>query len=281
MDLIKFAERYRVYNNPIEGRLEYGGKLLTYQSDFLDSLVENRFTISLASRQMTMTTLLATYIAHTLIFGTEEKLIYISPKLDQSRYFVNIVRDILAKYINENPDTVVITNTTKLELFLSNGNRIKAMSSSTDSMRGYSVTKVFIDQAAFIRNLEDIYSAIMSSLATNGCLHMVTTPNGLNFFASLYLNQSSFLTRRYRYTLNPIKFTPQHIKQLRNDIDERIWQQEMELEFVTNAPFDYLIQCRVKEDIFTGINQRLILKKESMSNYLRGLIQDDLKNNSI
>ncbi len=67
MNIIEFAEDFGIFFSPVKATWVTDNKLQQYEKDFLSDLVEHRFTLALASRQMNMTTLLATYAAYRLI----------------------------------------------------------------------------------------------------------------------------------------------------------------------------------------------------------------------
>ena len=62
MNIIEFTEKYNTFYSPFHDWVKEC-TLLYYERDFLNSLMDNKFTINLHSRQMNITQLMAAYAA--------------------------------------------------------------------------------------------------------------------------------------------------------------------------------------------------------------------------
>jgi hypothetical protein len=274
MNIIEFAEKYGVYVDPTNG-WKYGLKLQEYEVHFLHELIEQRFTLNLASRQMHITTLTSIYAAHSLIFGEDESIVTMGPNMDYNHNFINKVRIIVLNY---NPNTKFVRDN-KRELQLFNGNRIKGVAAH-DGLRGYGIDTILIDNPIYINQFEKIFPAIISgvSVRKDSKIHMFSQTNGLDFFSKLYTeNDNGFKKNKYHYSLNSY-YTEDKIKELKTSLSENAWRQEMELEFISvNEPKERILQVRIDEDTYNNISKRLMELDLSMSEYLRKLISNDLQ----
>ncbi len=282
MKLINFAEQYLTYHDPIKGEWVVGVKLQHYEKNFLKSLSAFNYTANIASRQMHMSTLMATYIAHAMIFD-KKKIGVMGNNLDQSKEMISKIRLIIKNYILKNPLKVNIFDENKRVITLNNGGAVKAFINNGIAGCSQNVDILFIDHAAFIYNLREIIVAMTPTLAVGGSLHMVSTPNGINEFHKLYSNgltgRNKYLAGRYQYSLNS-KYTPEWVEDMKRSIsnDDR-WRQEMELEFFSaDRAKNKMVQFRLTTELFDKIEMRAYEKKLSVSKYLRNLIDNDLQN---
>jgi hypothetical protein len=96
----------------------------------------------------------------------------------------------------------------KLSLRLKNGSKIQAKSSNTDSARSEAVSLLLIDEAGFIDNIEETYTAAQQTLATGGQCMALSTPNGVgNWFhrtwARAESGENSFIPIKLPWTVHP------------------------------------------------------------------------------
>jgi hypothetical protein len=73
---------------------------------------------------------------------------------------------------------------------LENNSRVIAAATSSDNIRGYSINLLFIDEAAFIENWDSFFTSVYPTISsgTESKIVLVSTPNGLNHFYSLWVN---------------------------------------------------------------------------------------------
>lgn len=283
MNIIEFAEKYNVFYNAVKGSYEHGVELQQYEKDFLNNLSENRFTIDLQSRQMNITTLLSVYASYNLIYGNDDRTIYLANKIDMGYHFNELVRNILYHYCEANELSYEkmcnINNKNKIEI---NDNILIVRSATPDAFRGMTVNRILIDQAAFIEPLERMFSAMMCVTSIKDSqIHMVSTPNSSNFFQSLYVCDNVFKKSKYHYSLNPKRFTPENLEAIKRSIgyDSDMWGQEMEMEFISyKSGKGRNLQVRVDEETYYKLIARIHELGVNTSDYIRNLIEKDLQN---
>jgi hypothetical protein len=96
----------------------------------------------------------------------------------------------------------------KLSLRLKNGSKITAKSSNADAARSEAVSLLLIDEAAFIDNIEETFTAAQQTLATGGQCMALSTPNGIgNWFHQTWekaeTGENSFLPVRLPWSVHP------------------------------------------------------------------------------
>lgn len=276
MNIIEFAEKYGIIriNNELVNCIE----LQDYEKDFLGSLVENKLTATVASRQMHMSTLLSVYITYNLIFGENETIAILDTKMDLVANKMRNVNLMLNHYMERNPNSIDYKINNKTKLKLSNENSLIGVV-GIGGFCGYRFTKIIIDNAAFIDNLNSLYSTILPMVGSSGSVHMVSCPNQIEFFHSIYSNpNNSFKKNAYHYSLNS-RYTPERINEMRTYLSKAQWRQEMEMEFfIPERPQrNRTLQVRVDGETYIEVTKRLVQLDMNISEYLYDLIYKDLQ----
>jgi hypothetical protein len=115
---------------------------------------------------------------------------------------------------------------------------------ATRSIRGRAFSRIIIDEAAFIPDLENIWTqAIQPTLATtNGDALFVSTPNGMNYFYSLFL-KGKYKEANYESFHFPSSSSPfvdkAFLESIKKDVSDETYRQEYEAEPLssTGNPF--------------------------------------------
>jgi hypothetical protein len=80
----------------------------------------------------------------------------------------------------------------KLSLKFKNGSQIKAISSSNTGARSEALSLLVVDEAAFIRDIDEIWLSAQSTLSTGGAAIVLSTPNGVgNWFHKMWVDGES------------------------------------------------------------------------------------------
>jgi hypothetical protein len=99
-----------------------------------------------------------------------------------------------------------ISNNNKLELILSNGSQIKAVSSKPDSARSEALSLLIIDEFAFCPESTEIWTSAQMTLATGGAAILLSTPNGVgNTFHQLWQKAEQGTAETGLGRINPIR----------------------------------------------------------------------------
>ena len=187
MDAVYFMKKYCVIQHPQRGKIPF--HLFAFQETCLDEFDKHRFNIILKSRQLGLSTLSAGYILWKMIFNEDYKVLVIATKVTVAKNLVEKVRvmhDLLPIWLRDGDSASVEDN--KLSLQLRNGANVKAVTSSPDAGRSEALSLLVIDEAAFIRDIDQIWIAAQSTLSTGGSAIVLSTPNGVgNWFHSTWV----------------------------------------------------------------------------------------------
>ena len=127
----------------------------------------------------------------------------------------------------------------KLSLRLKNGSKITAKSSNADAARSEAVSLLLIDEAAFIDNIEETFTAAQQTLATGGQCMALSTPNGIgNWFHMTWekaeSGENSFLPIKLPWTVHPERDQSWRDQQ-NQDLGPRMAGQECDCDFLASG----------------------------------------------
>jgi len=170
-----FINRYVQIQHPIRGRIPF--HTYPFQDDCLKDFVDHRFNIVVKSRQLGLSTLTAAYAVWLALFRKDKTVLVIATKLAVAQNFIKKVKIALSAipkwmWITE----ITAKNTQAIEF--SNGSMIKAVPTSDDAGRSEALSLLIVDEAAFIRNFDELWKGLYPTLSTGGRVIVVSTPNG-------------------------------------------------------------------------------------------------------
>ena len=171
-----FFNRYVNIQHPIRGSIPF--KTFPFQDDCVDAFEEHRFNIILKSRQLGLSTITAAYSAWLAIFHKDKNVLVIATKLAVAQNFIRKVKFV----IQSMPKWLLIpqiVNNNKQAIEFSNGSTIKAIPTSEDAGRSEALTLLIVDEAAFVRNFDTLWTGLYPTLSTGGRAIVLSTPNGV------------------------------------------------------------------------------------------------------
>jgi len=191
LDPIYFMKKYCVIQHPTRGKIPF--HLYPFQENCLTDFKENRFNIILKSRQLGLSTLSAGFILWKMLFNEDFNALVIATKVTVAKNLVEKVRvmhDLLPVWLRDGGNSSVEDN--KLSLKLKNGSQVKAIASSPDAGRSEALSLLVVDEAAFIRDIDEIWLSAQSTLSTGGSAIVLSTPNGVgNWFHKMWVEGES------------------------------------------------------------------------------------------
>lgn len=164
-------------------------KLYPYQKRILKALVENRFNVVLASRQIGKTTILTIFALWMVCFTDDYRVLLIANKESTA---INIFKRIrLAYEMLPNFLKPGVIEYAKTGLVLANGSSIGISTTTSDAARGESINCLLIDEAAFIpaEFMNDFWESVFPVISSSkrSKIFMLSTPNGVgNLFYNIY-----------------------------------------------------------------------------------------------
>jgi hypothetical protein len=267
-----------------------------YQIEFIRNIHNIDKNIIVKSRQMHVSSMMALYIAWYVIFNYDKNVVIISHSSESTKNILEQIKFILISYSADN----FVTNN-KTELRLKNGCRIQAIGPYRDAGRGCAIDFLYIDEAAFIKNFEEIYMGLGMSISSikGAKFVMASTPKDNSMFNKLFLGageNSYFNPIRLHWSIHPVysigitedddkespfQYTSPWFEEFfNNKYRFDISQVEQELDCVVRYQDETnktkTISLRVDGDLYKKIQGRLN-PGESTSDYIRGLIEKDLR----
>ena len=234
-DPVFFMRNYCYIQHPKRGKIKFN--LFPFQEDSLSELRDNRYNVILKSRQLGISTLSAGFALWSMLFAEDFNVLVIATTQEVAKNLVTKVRvmhDNLPSWLK---GTVEADN--KLSLKFKNGSQIKAVSSATTGARSEALSLLIVDEAAFIRNIEEIWIASQATLSTGGGAIVLSTPNGVgNWFHSTWADAESGINGFHTIKLH-WQVHPERDQAWRNEqtqlLGERGAAQECDCDFVSSG----------------------------------------------
>lgn len=169
-----FIKTYCYIQHPIRGKI----KLETYnfQDDCVKAFEDHRLNIVLKSRQLGLSTICAAYALWMALFFKNKNILVIATKFATAQNFTKKV-----KYALESlPKWLILPNFeyNQKEVRFDNGSKITAIPTSEDAGRSEALSLLIVDEAAFIKNFEEIWTGLNSTISRGGRAIVLSTPNG-------------------------------------------------------------------------------------------------------
>jgi hypothetical protein len=209
-------------------------KTYKFQKDLLNDFHDHRYNVILKSRQMGISTIVSGYVAWMMLFFKEKNILVMATKQNTAIEIVDKVRDMVESV----PDflkiaRVTTNNRTKFEL--SNGSKIQGTPTSKDAGRGQALSLLIIDEAAFVDDMEDLWTGLLPTVSTGGRCIALSTPNGVgNWFHKTYVDAESgannFKPTRLPWTVHP-EYTQEWFINMTKNMSKRDIAQEFECNF--------------------------------------------------
>ena len=185
-DPVYFTETYMKIISIDDGLINF--KLYDYQKEMLKSMNDNRNTVIATARQAGKSTTTCAFILWYIIFHAEKTVALLANKGDTAREIlgrIQLAYQHLPKWLQQG-----VKEWNKGSFVLENDSRVIAAATSSDAIRGYSINLVFIDEAAFIDNWDEFFTAVYPTISSGkeSKIVLVSTPNGLNHFYKIWQN---------------------------------------------------------------------------------------------
>jgi len=230
-----FMKKYCYIQHPQRGRILFN--LYLFQQEVLHLFNSKQFLITLKSRQLGLSTLSAGYSIWLMLFHKDRNVLALATTQATARNLVSktiFMYEQLPKWLK-----LPYEEKNKLSLRLKNGSKIQAKSSNTDSARSEAVSMLIIDEAAFIDNVEQTFTAAQQTLATGGRCIALSTPNGIgNWFHRTWVkaetNENSFTAVRLPWTVHPERDQAWRDQQDK-DLGLRMARQECDCSFLASG----------------------------------------------
>ena len=170
-----FCRKYCKIQHPKRGNIPF--ETYKFQDECLAQFQQHRLNIVLKSRQLGLSTVCAAYAVWLAIFYKDKNVLVIATKLSTAMNFIKKCKVML----NGLPSWLLLTkfDPTKQSISFSNGSQIVAIPTSDDAGRSEALSLLIIDEAAFIRDFEEIWTGLAPTFSTGGNAIILSTPNGV------------------------------------------------------------------------------------------------------
>jgi hypothetical protein len=230
-----FMRKYCHIQHPTRGRILFN--LYPFQEKVLHLFRDHQYLITLKSRQLGISTLAAGYSLWLMLFHKDKNVLALATTQATARNLVTKVTfmyDELPKWLK-----LPAVEKNKLSLRLKNGSKVQAKSSSPDAARSEAVSLLLMDEAAFIENVDETFTAAQQTLATGGQCMALSTPNGIgNWFHQTWekaeAGENSFLPIRLPWTVHPERDQSWRDRQ-NADLGPRMAGQECDCDFLASG----------------------------------------------
>ncbi len=170
-----FMKKYCKIQHQLRGLIPFD--TYDFQDDCVKQFQQHRFNIVLKSRQLGLSTVSAAYVVWYAIFKKDKNILVIATKLNTAINFIKKVKTMLDGL----PPWLLLTKfePTKQSIRFTNGSTITAVPTSPDAGRSEALALLIVDEAAFIRDFDEIWTSLYPTLSTGGSAIILSTPNGV------------------------------------------------------------------------------------------------------
>jgi hypothetical protein len=236
VDPVHFMKKYCYIQHPQRGRIFF--QLYPFQEKVLTHFQNNPYSIVLKSRQLGLSTLAAGYSLWLMLFHKDKNVLTLATTQATARNLVTKVQ-----FMYDNLPTwlkIDAVEKNKLSLRLSNGSKITAKSSNSDSARSEAVSLLLVDEAAFIENIAETWASAQQTLATGGGAIILSTPYGTgNWFHQTWVKaeqgDNNFLPIKLPWYVHPERDQAWRDAQDALLGDPRLAAQECDCDFATSG----------------------------------------------
>ncbi len=246
-----FLDNYAKITHQEKGIIPF--RTYKFQKELLSDFHDHRFNIILKARQLGISTIVSGYVAWMMLFYKEKNILVMATKQATAIEIVDKVRDMVQSV----PDflkiaTVSTNNRTKFEL--SNGSKIQGTPTSKDAGRGQALSLLIIDEAAFVDDMDELWTGLLPTISTGGRCIALSTPNGVgNWFHKTYVDAESsknnFKFSRLPWSVHP-EYTQEWFANMTKNMSKREIAQEYECNF--NASGETVVNSSDLEKLKKG-----------------------------
>ena len=170
-----FMKNFMRIQHPTKGGIPFDP--FDYQLELIDNYNNFRYSINMLGRQMGKTTVAAGYLLWYAMFKSDSTILVAAHKASGANEIMQRIR-----YAYEScPDHIRagVSEYNKGSITFDNGSRIVASTTTETTGRGMSLTLVYCDEFAFVRNTiaKEFWTSLSPTLATGGKCIVTSTPN--------------------------------------------------------------------------------------------------------
>ena len=231
-DFVYFCETYVKINHYKLGLIPF--ILYPYQKRYVQALEENRFVIAKKFRQGGFSLLTSIWGLWRCMFKTDESFMFLN-KTDREAIYQG---DFVKRALDELPDWLkpkMGKCNDHMKEFADTG--CKMFFYQPAATKGRAITYLFIDEAAFIADMNKWWKCVWPTISTGGYCCVQSTPNGTkNWFHDTYVGalklEKSFKIFTSDYTEHPDYSDTDWGIKTKQQLGAKGWRQEVLQEFL-------------------------------------------------
>jgi hypothetical protein len=234
-DPVYFAKKYIKIINVDEGLIPF--RMWDFQERMMSTFHENRFSICKLPRQVGKSTTSVAYILHQILFNENFVVAILANRAPTARELLGKLKlafEYLPMFLKQG-----IKEWNKGSIYLANGSRVLADSTSGSSVRGFSFNLIFLDEFAFVPNniAEEFFNSTYPTISSGKTskVVIVSTPNGMNLFYKMWTKAiektSTYVPIEIHWSMVPGRDLAWKEETIRNT-SQRQFDQEFECEFL-------------------------------------------------
>jgi hypothetical protein len=185
-DPVYFSKKYIKIINVDKGLIPFA--MWDFQEKMLQTFHDNRFSICKLPRQVGKSTTSVAYILHQVLFNENFVVAILANRAPTARELLQKLKlafEYLPMFLKQG-----IKEWNKGSIYLANGSRVLADSTSGSSVRGFSFNLIFLDEFAFVPNniAEEFFNSTYPTISSGKTskVVIVSTPNGMNLFYKMW-----------------------------------------------------------------------------------------------
>lgn len=237
-DPVYFAKKYIKIINVDRGLIPFD--MWDFQERMLNTFHSNRFSICKLPRQVGKSTTSVAYILHQVLFNENFVVAILANRAPTARELLQKLKlafEYLPMFLKQG-----IKEWNKGSIYLANGSRVLADSTSGSSVRGFSFNLIFLDEFAFVPNniAEEFFNSTYPTISSGKTskVVIVSTPNGMNLFYKMWTKAvdktSTYVPIEIHWSMVPGRDQAWAEETIRNT-SQRQFDQEFGCEFLGSS----------------------------------------------
>ena len=237
-DPVYFAKKYIKIINVDRGLIPFD--MWDFQEKMLQTFHDNRFSICKLPRQVGKSTTSVAYILHQVLFNENFVVAILANRAPTARELLQKLKlafEYLPMFLKQG-----IKEWNKGSIYLANGSRVLADSTSGSSVRGFSFNLIFLDEFAFVPNniAEEFFNSTYPTISSgqSSKVVIVSTPNGMNLFYKMWQKAidktSTYIPIEIHWSMVPGRDQAWAEETIRNT-SQRQFDQEFGCEFLGSS----------------------------------------------
>jgi hypothetical protein len=237
-DPVYFARKYIKIINVDRGLIPFD--MWDFQEKMLQTFHANRFSICKLPRQVGKSTTSVAYILHQVLFNEQFVVAILANRAPTARELLGKLKlafEYLPMFLKQG-----IKEWNKGSIWLANGSRVLADSTSGSSVRGFSFNLIFLDEFAFVPNniAEEFFNSTYPTISSgqSSKVVIVSTPNGMNLFYKMWTKAvdktSTYIPIEIHWSMVPGRDQKWAEETIRNT-SQRQFDQEFGCEFLGSS----------------------------------------------